>query len=139
MIVRHVVRVQLLAVAAAMHFVIPVALAQVEDSAAARREFAEELGVQLEGSMLPLGEIRQKAGKRVVAFAVEGELDPTAIRSNSFDIEWPPRSGRRQAFPEIDRAGWFDLETAREKVIPGQVPFLDRLESLCRGGDAHSS
>jgi predicted NUDIX family NTP pyrophosphohydrolase len=104
-----------------------------EDPAdAARREFGEELGVELEGPLQPLGEVRQKAGKRVLGFAAEGELDVTAVRSNSFEIEWPPRSGRRQAFPEIDRAEWFDLKTAREKIIPGQIPLLDRLELLCR-------
>lgn len=111
-----------------------------EDPAdAARREFAEELGLALSGTLEPLGEIRQKAGKRVVGFACEGELDVADIRSNSFEIEWPPRSGRRQAFPEVDRAEWFDLDTAREKIVPGQVPFLDRLESLGRMRDAHPS
>jgi predicted NUDIX family NTP pyrophosphohydrolase len=104
-----------------------------EPEAAARREFAEELGLELVGTLASLGEIKQKAGKQVIGFAVEGDLDVTAIRSNNFEMEWPPRSGRMQSFPEIDRAEWFDLETARARVIPGQQPFLDRLEALCKG------
>jgi len=101
-----------------------------QPEAAARREFAEELGIELLGTLLALGEVRQKAGKQVVGFAVEGDLDVTAIRSNNFEIEWPPRSGRMQSFPEIDRAAWFTLAEAREKIIPGQLPFLGRLERL---------
>jgi predicted NUDIX family NTP pyrophosphohydrolase len=101
-----------------------------EPAVAARREFAEEIGIQLSGELRPLGEVKQKAGKRVVGFAVEGDLDASAVRSNSFEMEWPPRSGRVQSFPEIDRAEWFDLDPARQKIIPGQVPFLDRLASL---------
>jgi predicted NUDIX family NTP pyrophosphohydrolase len=104
-----------------------------EPTAAARREFAEELGVEVAGELQPLGEIVQKAGKRVVGFAVEGDLDVAAIRSNNFEIEWPPRSGRTQSFPEIDRAEWFGLEAARTKIIPGQLPFLDRLEVQANG------
>jgi predicted NUDIX family NTP pyrophosphohydrolase len=104
-----------------------------EPAAAARREFAEELGVEVTGELQPLGEITQKAGKRVVGFAAEGELDVDAIRSNTFDMEWPPRSGRTKSFPEIDRAEWFGLDTAREKIIPGQLPFLDRLEAHAKG------
>jgi predicted NUDIX family NTP pyrophosphohydrolase len=104
--------------------------ADEEPAAAARREFAEELGVELAGELSPLGEVRQKAGKRVVGFAAEGDIDVGMIRSNSFEMEWPPRSGRMQSFPEIDRAEWFDLATAREKIIPGQSAFLDRLASL---------
>ena len=101
-----------------------------EPAAAARREFAEELGIELLGELRPLGDVRQKAGKRVIGFAVEGDLDASTVRSNSFEMEWPPRSGRMQSFPEIDRAEWFDLGSARRKIIPGQVPFLDRLVSL---------
>ena len=104
--------------------------ADEEPEAAARREFAEELGIELSGELVPLGEIRQKAGKQVVAFAIEGNLDVAAITSNSFEMEWPPRSGRRQSFPEIDRAEWFDLETAGEKIIPGQRPFIERLSQM---------
>jgi predicted NUDIX family NTP pyrophosphohydrolase/uncharacterized protein (DUF1810 family) len=97
----------------------------------ARREFAEETGVVLPaGPLEPLGEVRQRAGKRVIAFAVEGDLDVYAIRSNTFDMEWPPRSGKMQAFPEIDRAEWFDLTAAQKKIIDGQQPLLDRLAEL---------
>lgn len=96
-------------------------------AAAARREFAEETGLSLEGPVMPLGERRQPGGKVVHAWAVEAEPDPEAVRSNTFRIEWPPRSGREQEFPEVDRAAWFDLETAREKVHKGQVGFLDAL------------
>jgi predicted NUDIX family NTP pyrophosphohydrolase len=99
--------------------------------AVARREFAEETGQQApDGTMLELGEIRQKGGKTVVAWALAGDLDPATSRSNTFEMEWPPRSGRRRAFPEIDRVAWFDLETARTKILPAQVPFLDGLERL---------
>jgi predicted NUDIX family NTP pyrophosphohydrolase len=98
---------------------------------AARREFAEETGVRLEGGLLPLGEARQKGGKLVAAFACEGDLDGARLRSNSFEMEWPPRSGRMQSFPEVDRAGWFSLEQAREKIVAGQLPFLDQLERFC--------
>ncbi len=100
--------------------------------AAARREFAEELGVEVTAPLRDLGEIRQRGGKRVQAFALPLDLDPRTIRSNSFEIEWPPRSGRRQSFPEIDRAEWFALEEARERINPGQLPLLDRLEALLR-------
>ena len=101
--------------------------------AVARREFAEETGQQPpDGAMLELGEIRQKGGKTVVAWALAGDLDPTMARSNTFETEWPPRSGRVRAFPEIDRVGWFDLETARTKILPAQAPFLDRLEEAAR-------
>lgn len=95
--------------------------------AAAMREFEEELGVAAAGPLAPLGEIVQKGGKRVVAFALEGDLDAAAIRSNLCEIEWPPRSGRRITIPEIDRAEWFSMDEARAKILPAQVPFLDRL------------
>jgi predicted NUDIX family NTP pyrophosphohydrolase len=98
-----------------------------DPEAAARREFEEELGVALAGELESLGEAVQPSRKRVIAFAAEGDLDVTAIRSNSFEMEWPPKSGRRQSFPEIDRAGWFTLEEGREKLLPGQRVFLDRL------------
>jgi predicted NUDIX family NTP pyrophosphohydrolase len=97
--------------------------------AVARREFAEETGQRSpDGTMLELGEIRQKGGKTVVAWALAGDLDPATARSNTFEMEWPPRSGRVREFPEIDRVEWFDLESARQKILPAQVPFLDRLE-----------
>jgi predicted NUDIX family NTP pyrophosphohydrolase len=102
-----------------------------EDPAAtARREAEEELGVALEGELRPLGEIRQAGGKLVTAFAVEQELDPAAIRSNAFEAEWPPRSGRTQRFPEVSAARWLTLEQARTVMLPSQLPLLDRLEEL---------
>jgi predicted NUDIX family NTP pyrophosphohydrolase len=99
--------------------------------AAARREFMEELGASPSGPLLPLGSIRQRGGKQVNAFALEGDLDVKRITGNSFEIEWPPRSGRRQSFPEVDRAAWFSPEQARRKINAGQRPFIDRLEELC--------
>ena len=105
--------------------------------AAARREFAEETGTPPpDGPTLDLGEVRQSGGKRVTAWAVEGDLDPSAVKSNTFLLEWPPRSGRRQEFPEIDRAGWFDLGTARRKIVKGQVALVDRLEERLSAGGA---
>lgn len=96
--------------------------------AAAIREFAEETGCRLEGTdAVSLGEIRQKAGKLVTAWAIEGNVDAASIRSNTFRMEWPPRSGRSAEFPEIDRGDWFDLETAALKINPAQREFLGRL------------
>ncbi len=95
--------------------------------AAARREFDEELGVPAPVALSDLGVVRQKNGKEVRAFLGSGDLDVDAIRSNTFTIEWPPRSGRTAEFPEIDRAEWFSLDDAREKLNPAQVEFLDRL------------
>jgi predicted NUDIX family NTP pyrophosphohydrolase len=101
-----------------------------EPLAAARREFAEELGREVpSGPVLGLGEVRQRGGKRVVAFAVQGELDPDRIVSNTFEMEWPPRSGVRRTFPEVDRAQWFALAQARARINPAQVPLLERLAS----------
>ena len=97
---------------------------------AARREFAEELGKETKETLRPLGEIRQAGGKFVVAFALEGDFDVTDLRSNTFEMEWPPRSGRVQAFPEVDRAEWLTLSRARDKIIAGQRPLLDRLEAM---------
>jgi predicted NUDIX family NTP pyrophosphohydrolase len=96
--------------------------------AVARREFEEETGIAAprEG-LVALGEIKQAGGKRVHAFAVEGDLDPASIRSNTFQIEWPPASGRRRSFPEIDRVEWFDLGLARHKINPAQRAFIERL------------
>jgi predicted NUDIX family NTP pyrophosphohydrolase len=99
---------------------------------AARREFQEELGFSAEGALVPLGRIRQKGGKYVEAFALEGDLDADAIRSNAFTLEWPPRSGRMQSFPEIDRAAWFSLAEAREKILPSQAQILDLLAAKLR-------
>jgi predicted NUDIX family NTP pyrophosphohydrolase len=101
--------------------------------AAARREFEEETGTALEtGELLELGDVKQKNGKVVSAWAAEGDLDPDAVHSNTFTTEWPPRSGRTAEFPEIDRAGWFGIDEAREKVNPAQAEFLDRLLDLLR-------
>ena len=95
---------------------------------AARREFAEELGSPApDGDPADLGEIRQKSGKIVHGWALAGDLDPVAIQSNTFTLEWPPRSGRMKEFPEVDRAEWFELEHARDKINPAQAAFLDRL------------
>jgi predicted NUDIX family NTP pyrophosphohydrolase len=100
-----------------------------EPLAAARREFEEELGSPPpEGETLALGEVRQSSGKRVTAWAVEGDFDASEIHSNSFEMEWPPRSGRTELFPEIDRAEWVDLPTARRKLVKGQVALVDELE-----------
>jgi predicted NUDIX family NTP pyrophosphohydrolase len=94
----------------------------------ALREFEEETGVELPPGELPeLGSVKQKSGKVVTAWAAEGDLDADAVASNTFTMEWPPRSGRTAEFPEIDRAGWFEIETAREKLVPAQTEFLDRL------------
>jgi predicted NUDIX family NTP pyrophosphohydrolase len=97
----------------------------------ARREFAEETGAPAPGGLQPLGEIWQRGGKRVEAYAAEGDFDVDTVRGNTFEIEWPPRSGRTASFPEIDRAAWFTLAVARQKIIVGQSPLLDRLERLC--------
>jgi predicted NUDIX family NTP pyrophosphohydrolase len=105
-----------------------------DPEAAARREFAEELGVEATGPLRWLGEVRQSAAKWVLAYALEGDLDVTSIRSNEIRIEWPPRSGRTLQVPEIDRAAWFALPLARRKILVGQRPLLDRLEQLRNGG-----
>lgn len=95
----------------------------------ARREFKEELGLPApEGDLVPLGSVRQAGGKVVQAWAVRSDIDVSDVRSTTFDMEWPPRSGKRHAFPEVDRAEWFELETARRKIVPAQAKFLDRLE-----------
>jgi predicted NUDIX family NTP pyrophosphohydrolase len=97
--------------------------------ACALREFEEELGSPLPAAaeLTELGTVKLKSGKQITAFAVEGDLDADTITSNTFTIEWPPRSGRTQEFPEVDRAGWYDLETAREKLNPAQAELLVRL------------
>jgi predicted NUDIX family NTP pyrophosphohydrolase len=96
----------------------------------ARREFMEELGSAPSGPLQPLGEIRQRGGKRVHAFAVEADLDVSTVVSNTFEMIWPPKSGRTQTFPEVDRAEWFALSVARNKILEGQRPLLDRLQEL---------
>jgi predicted NUDIX family NTP pyrophosphohydrolase len=96
--------------------------------ACALREFEEEIGVALPpGELVELGSVKQKGGKVVSAWAAEGDLDADSVRSNTFTMEWPPRSGRTVEFPEIDRAGWFGVEEAREKLVAAQAEFLDRL------------
>ena len=108
--------------------------ADEDPRACALREFEEETGTALPtGELIELGDIRQKGGKVVTAWAAEGDLDADAVRSNTFTMEWPPRSGRTAEFPEIDRAGWFDVETAREKLLPAQTELLDRLLGRPRG------
>jgi predicted NUDIX family NTP pyrophosphohydrolase len=99
--------------------------------ATAKREFEEELGAKPSATeFIPLGEVRQKAGKTVIAWAFEGDLDPSRIESNTFKAEWPPRSGRWQDFPEVDRAEFFSIAEARTKINPAQGEFLSRLEAL---------
>lgn len=97
---------------------------------AARREFEEETGLHPGGEFLPLGEVAQKGGKIVRAWAFEGDCDPASIKSNTFAMEWPPRSGKKQEFREIDKAEFFTLEEARRKVNPAQVALIDALEEI---------
>jgi len=104
----------------------------------AKREFAEETGSPIAGVFRPLKPQRQAGGKLVHAWAIAGDLDADAIISNRFAMEWPPHSGRQQEFPEVDRAGWFNLATAREKILRGQIGFLDELEALLSTGDRKS-
>jgi predicted NUDIX family NTP pyrophosphohydrolase len=108
---------------------IPKGLIGADEAAlsAARREFVEETGHDPDGDFLPLGKARLAGGKVVQAWAVEGDWDPALIRSNTFEMEWPPHSGRRRAFPEIDRAAWFTIADARRKILKGQAVFVDRL------------
>jgi predicted NUDIX family NTP pyrophosphohydrolase len=101
-----------------------------EPEAAARREFAEETGYEPAGSALALGSFRQSAAKTVMVWALEGDFDPATLQSNTFTMEWPPRSGRQAEFPEVDRAEWFPVELARERINPAQAEFLDRLVGL---------
>jgi predicted NUDIX family NTP pyrophosphohydrolase len=101
--------------------------------AAARREFQEETGLTATGDFLPLTPLKQPRGKIIHVWAVAGDCDADAIRSNTFSLEWPPRSGRRQDFPEVDRGAWFTLAAAREKIIKGQAGFLEELRGLLEG------
>jgi predicted NUDIX family NTP pyrophosphohydrolase len=95
---------------------------------AAVREFREETGVALKGPFQPLSPVRQKGGKRVYAWAAPGDLDPQKIVSNTFDLEWPPRSGKTRTFPEVDKGAWYSLTAARHYINPAQIPFLEELE-----------
>lgn len=97
---------------------------------AAKREFREETGFDISGNFVPLLPIKQKGGKVVVAWAVEGDIDAEAVVSNTFEIIWPPHSGKIQTFPEVDKAGWFSMDLAREKINQAQISFLDQLEVL---------
>jgi predicted NUDIX family NTP pyrophosphohydrolase len=98
----------------------------------AHREFEEELGVAAQGAVTDLGEVKQKGGKTVRCFAIESDLDVSITRSNMFELEWPPRSGKRQSFPEVDRAAWFSLDDARAKINPAQAALIDRLADAVR-------
>lgn len=98
--------------------------------AVAKREFHEETGSQVSGDYLPLIPLNQPSGKVISAWAVKGEVDPASLRSNTFCMEWPPKSGKLQEFPEVDRGMWCDLPTARKKLLPGQRAFLDQLQQL---------
>jgi predicted NUDIX family NTP pyrophosphohydrolase len=102
--------------------------------AAARREFEEETGCGLEGTFVPLSPITQKNGKIVLAWAVEDNCDADAIRSNTFALEWPPKSGRVQDFPEVDRAGWFTVDEAKRKINSAQTALVDELVNILRSG-----
>jgi predicted NUDIX family NTP pyrophosphohydrolase len=97
------------------------------EETAARREFSEELGYRPQGEPVPLGEAKQPSGKLVTIFALLGDWEPKRLVSSQFEIEWPPRSGRKEQYPEVDRAEWFSLDTARDKIVKGQAVFLDRL------------
>jgi predicted NUDIX family NTP pyrophosphohydrolase len=104
---------------------------EVEDGedalACAQREFREETGWPAAGPFMALGEVRQKSGKRVRAWGFEGDLDPAQLARNLFELEWPPRTGQLRQFPEVDRVGWFGLDAAGAKLLPAQLPFLERL------------
>jgi predicted NUDIX family NTP pyrophosphohydrolase len=97
---------------------------------AAKREFIEETGQLVDGNFVPLKAVILKSGKKVYAWAVEGDIDHEIIVSNLFEMEWPPKSGKKQSFPEIDRAGWFDVETAKLKINPAQTAFIDELTAI---------
>jgi predicted NUDIX family NTP pyrophosphohydrolase len=102
--------------------------------AVALREFVEETGARPTGAVTSLGEVVQAGGKRVRGFALEGDFDPAALVSNTFELEWPPRSGRIARFPEVDRAEWFSPAEALRRILPGQRPFIDRLAQLLAAG-----
>ncbi len=101
-----------------------------DELAEARRELREETGVEVEGKFRPLKPVKQAGGKSVHAWAIEADCDADRIVSNTFSLEWPPRSGKQQSFPEVDRAAWFDLPAARQKINPAQAALLDELEKM---------
>lgn len=96
----------------------------------AKREFEEETGAAIEGEFAPLGEVKQAGGKIVSCWAIEGDCDPATLRSNTFQMEWPPRSGKQKEFPEVDRWEWFVFPEAEKRILPGQRPFLQQLARL---------
>lgn len=104
---------------------------------AARREFHEETGCRVSGRLIPLPPAKLKSGKIIQAWALESDCDPEELRSNTFSVEWPPRSGRYQEFPEVDRAAWFGMKEAREKINKGQLPLLDELGRILPEGRGH--
>jgi predicted NUDIX family NTP pyrophosphohydrolase len=106
---------------------------------AARREFQEETGATVDGDFLTLSPVKQKSGKTIFAWAVEGDWDPRSLSSNTFELEWPRGSGKVRSYPEVDKAGWFDARTARIKLHPGQVAFVDQLLHLLGITEAESS
>jgi predicted NUDIX family NTP pyrophosphohydrolase len=105
--------------------------ADEEALTAAKREFEEEIGAPPTGDFIPLEPLKQPGGKLVFAWALQGDFDTGQLKSNMFSMEWPPKSGRKQEFPEIDRAGWFPIETARTKILKGQAGLLDQLLDRC--------
>jgi predicted NUDIX family NTP pyrophosphohydrolase len=98
--------------------------------AAAQREFREETGFTVSGNFLQLKPVKQKSGKVIHAWAVESDWNPTEMKSNTFSLEWPPRSGKQKEFPEVDRAAWFDIKEAKERIIPGQLGLLEELQQI---------
>jgi predicted NUDIX family NTP pyrophosphohydrolase len=94
---------------------------------AAKREAFEETGIRIDGAFIELSPVKQKSGKQVFAWALEYDLDPAAIKSNLFEMEWPPHSGKKSEFPEIDKAAWFTIDEAKQKIIEGQIPLIDQL------------
>ncbi len=101
-----------------------------EPLAAAKREFEEETGIKISGEFIELTPIKQKSGKIVYAWAVEGNIDPAKIKSNEFEIEWPPKSGKMKTFPEIDKAAWFYFDEAKKKILESQANFIDELKKI---------
>ena len=116
-------------------WMIPKGAVETGETAAetALREFEEETGTKLDAEPFPLATIRQAGGKRVEAFALEGDLDSAAVKSNEFELEYPPRSGKRERFPEVEEARWMSLSEARRMMLPSQLPLLDALEAKLRG------
>jgi predicted NUDIX family NTP pyrophosphohydrolase len=106
-----------------------------EPLGAAKREFEEEMGIPPSGDLIPLEPLKQPSGKLVFAWALRSDFDPSRLRSNMFSMEWPPKSGKQEEFPEVDRAEWFELEAARLKILKGQAPFIDQLLRKVQKGE----